>query len=1391
MHLGGLWVSLWLAWYCSALLVVLAERPGRQRLEVLLRPATLVEQQSAGDTQHAKAEAYAVHGGLHEGVNRTAPTLQPRRSSSQQSARTGDAQQTVDRREQRPLQARGRRSFVTTGRGNFLLELGSRGRARKSTHAADGSLQQPVSASSPIAYPAPTAPWTVVPQLQPAPDDNVPLAPQGWMEAGAWQPILEPQYAAAAPSVGFSNRPDVYGDRQDVAGSPGINRNSLPAPAAADPLQWQISRRGQSYGGAVVGQPPEAVARLAAVPLPPQLQQRAAFEQLFGDPPPLPSTTQQAASSTAVGTTAAAVEEAADTTPAAVVATSAGPVSETLAVTEAAAATEAATTAPPSTVTAGVTPAVTTAAADVAATAAAAGAAEPPAASTASPTGTGAITSAAPAAGTEPAAVTTASPAGTAAVTTAAVATTQPEAATASPSVAGAMTTAAPAAGTEPAVVSTASPIATGAVTTAAVATTQSAEAATASPSVAGAMTTAAPAAGTEPAAVSTASPAETAAVTTAAVATEQPEAATASPSGDGAMTTAAPAAGTEPAVVSTASPVGTAAVTTAAVATTQSAEAATASPSVAGAMSTAAPAAGTEPAAVSTASPAETAAVTTAAVATEQPEAATASPSGDGAITTAVPAAVTEPAAVSTARPVGTAAVTTAAVATEQSEAGTAAATTVAASATEPPTANAPAEPVAATTLAVSGTAGPVASTAMPLAATAAVTTAAAAAPGQTTAEPAMATAAAVTTAAGPAVAATTAAAAASTAAPAAEPPPQQAPPPAAQAQPPPPQPLPPPAQPPPPLQQPPPPAYYPEPAPSRNPYAAPEPVFREPPRRSLPEPPSEPVALPPKPAAPLEPAKAKPRPVTAKPAKAAKPSKAAKPTGAKVPTPSKKTSNKPTAKASKAQKPAVKQATKRPSAKPTGSAKAAVKTTDAGKTAQKKPPPPAPPRPPAKPVSKPKEDSGHGGAPPGSGLEMAIGRTMGWMLLGFVILGMGGVYTLAYPDPQVQAYAIKAAFQMVAIFLALLYVDLQSHLVEHIAGPDMMFVKNLVTLVLFIHWFLVISHIGVGGLAFLIGNDDDVHAAEGFVSHVCAFTMLHPMSMLQEECGRTIVDAGYMYPWVVGFYVLCPMVVLGAFCCLRLIGSRYRHTYGTDHHRLEAASEGEAEACGILLGFLLCQCAICIANGDAPAEHGGKTSLPAIIVTLLLTYGAGYALITVSNYNKAFGSDDDDTEVIDTLQPTTAFLFSFLLQKLGEYVGGHALPGGHAGAAVIHAAMFSPFIVVAIVAVDRLADTGSIDDRTGQAILNSLALLIALQYEQAFHHSLHAVTHDGGLSEDLETLLSVVLHVLFVAALVPAWRKLLAPVARLPVPPRLRVGDGDGADGEGGAVQGPRRWL
>eukprot|EP00929_Paragymnodinium_shiwhaense_P001304 TRINITY_DN10152_c0_g1_i3.p1 TRINITY_DN10152_c0_g1~~TRINITY_DN10152_c0_g1_i3.p1 ORF type:complete len:1295 (-),score=289.29 TRINITY_DN10152_c0_g1_i3:93-3977(-) len=1294
MHLGGLWVSLWLAWYCSALLVVLAERPGRQRLEVLLRPATLVEQQSAGDTQHAKAEAYAVHGGLHEGVNRTAPTLQPRRSSSQQSARTGDAQQTVDRREQRPLQARGRRSFVTTGRGNFLLELGSRGRARKSTHAADGSLQQPVSASSPIAYPAPTAPWTVVPQLQPAPDDNVPLAPQGWMEAGAWQPILEPQYAAAAPSVGFSNRPDVYGDRQDVAGSPGINRNSLPAPAAADPLQWQISRRGQSYGGAVVGQPPEAVARLAAVPLPPQLQQRAAFEQLFGDPPPLPSTTQQAASSTAVGTTAAAVEEAADTTPAAVVATSAGPVSETLAVTEAAAATEAATTAPPSTVTAGVTPAVTTAAADVAATAAAAGAAEPPAASTASPTGTGAITSAAPAAGTEPAAVTTASPAGTAAVTTAAVATTQPEAATASPSVAGAMTTAAPAAGTEPAVVSTASPIATGAVTTAAVATTQSAEAATASPSVAGAM-------------------------------------------------------------------------------------------------STAAPAAGTEPAAVSTASPAETAAVTTAAVATEQPEAATASPSGDGAITTAVPAAVTEPAAVSTARPVGTAAVTTAAVATEQSEAGTAAATTVAASATEPPTANAPAEPVAATTLAVSGTAGPVASTAMPLAATAAVTTAAAAAPGQTTAEPAMATAAAVTTAAGPAVAATTAAAAASTAAPAAEPPPQQAPPPAAQAQPPPPQPLPPPAQPPPPLQQPPPPAYYPEPAPSRNPYAAPEPVFREPPRRSLPEPPSEPVALPPKPAAPLEPAKAKPRPVTAKPAKAAKPSKAAKPTGAKVPTPSKKTSNKPTAKASKAQKPAVKQATKRPSAKPTGSAKAAVKTTDAGKTAQKKPPPPAPPRPPAKPVSKPKEDSGHGGAPPGSGLEMAIGRTMGWMLLGFVILGMGGVYTLAYPDPQVQAYAIKAAFQMVAIFLALLYVDLQSHLVEHIAGPDMMFVKNLVTLVLFIHWFLVISHIGVGGLAFLIGNDDDVHAAEGFVSHVCAFTMLHPMSMLQEECGRTIVDAGYMYPWVVGFYVLCPMVVLGAFCCLRLIGSRYRHTYGTDHHRLEAASEGEAEACGILLGFLLCQCAICIANGDAPAEHGGKTSLPAIIVTLLLTYGAGYALITVSNYNKAFGSDDDDTEVIDTLQPTTAFLFSFLLQKLGEYVGGHALPGGHAGAAVIHAAMFSPFIVVAIVAVDRLADTGSIDDRTGQAILNSLALLIALQYEQAFHHSLHAVTHDGGLSEDLETLLSVVLHVLFVAALVPAWRKLLAPVARLPVPPRLRVGDGDGADGEGGAVQGPRRWL
>jgi hypothetical protein len=397
---------------------------------------------------------------------------------------------------------------------------------------------------------------------------------------------------------------------------------------------------------------------------------------------------------------------------------------------------------------------------------------------------------------------------------------------------------------------------------------------------------------------------------------------------------------------------------------------------------------------------------------------------------------------------------------------------------------------------------------------------------------------------------------------------------------------------------------------------------------------------------------------------------------------------------------------------------------------------------------------------------VDQAVGQCMGWMLVCVLLFGMGGVYTVTFPDPQVYSYTMKALFQIVSIFVALLYVMIQEavvlRLVHETLGAQAV---PVAVFLLFLMWYGAMSWFCCAEW----GDEYDLHALMGIVSHVAAFTALHPLMHLLDAVAES-VEESHGFGAVCLWFAVAPFLLLMAMWVLRGIAVKWRHDRCHDHERLEVTGEAEGEATAILVGKLLSQFVVAVATAQVPphdcSSHFCNHSTHATCVMGLACIAGIVVLLRVSDFNEKFGDEENDAELIDLAVPTSAFFVIWTVQTAGSYFWETGLPGGEAGSEVIHAALFTPLIVLVIIAIDRLADTGKIDSKAADAVLGSLGLLIGLQWEMAFHAGVHVAV--GSVDAVPHVALECVLAVVIIAALVPAWRWYIVPTAAHPVPSR-----------------------
>eukprot|EP00929_Paragymnodinium_shiwhaense_P102320 TRINITY_DN65531_c0_g1_i1.p1 TRINITY_DN65531_c0_g1~~TRINITY_DN65531_c0_g1_i1.p1 ORF type:complete len:909 (+),score=122.69 TRINITY_DN65531_c0_g1_i1:50-2776(+) len=415
---------------------------------------------------------------------------------------------------------------------------------------------------------------------------------------------------------------------------------------------------------------------------------------------------------------------------------------------------------------------------------------------------------------------------------------------------------------------------------------------------------------------------------------------------------------------------------------------------------------------------------------------------------------------------------------------------------------------------------------------------------------------------------------------------------------------------------------------------------------------------------------------------------------------------------------------------------------------------------------------------------ISEAIGTTLGWMLLGGISLMMGGVYTLTYPDPQVFSYATKCVFQIVCIFVALLWCMVQDELlvnglVKGTLGMDGLR-PDLFGVLLYFVWFGLITQLGSRPY----DSHDSLHAVMGIVAHIAAFTAMHPLEHIEEHFGHHIVESqGFV--GLAAFYLACPVLLFGI---LRLVSSTthsMREKGGVDRHTEHILVEAENESSAIITGFMLTKFAMLFSTGQMPSHDCDAATCNHSRDAMYMMLGfAGLAMVIllgVAKYNHQYGSKEDVGELIDFAEPISSFFLGFMILTIFGWAVETRVPGGHAGESVVAAAMCAPLLVVALIAIDRLADQGVIGSSSAEAILSAVGLAIGLQWEVAFHSGLHVSLHSTSFGVGHPKVATIVLAFFLAATLLPAWRQFVVPVASRPIPQRGGAVQDDGHGGHG----------
>lgn len=451
----------------------------------------------------------------------------------------------------------------------------------------------------------------------------------------------------------------------------------------------------------------------------------------------------------------------------------------------------------------------------------------------------------------------------------------------------------------------------------------------------------------------------------------------------------------------------------------------------------------------------------------------------------------------------------------------------------------------------------------------------------------------------------------------------------------------------------------------------------------------------------------------------------------------------------------------------------------------------------------------------------EAEIARVVGILMIGMILVVAGVMFLLNYPDPQIQNYTYKLISLSFSIFGAVMLEKLQvSYMKTKLVMPTMntwtdgkdttkyKMASHFLSGTLFLCWFAALSR---GCYAFKDSKENSV-AVKSFFAHEAAFVAIHTVAYIQKDFAKGVsLNDDKMDDYVdYANYAGAPFV-FWAFCkVLRCLLSRYRNYLGGEHegghaadshddhggedehsepdsaehgmvprdsmfepsvHWSHNAVEGEVDCVALVMSFLIRQGLLFFVTGRIPSSSG-DSNFHSWQDFSWLGLGILISLFLIWATQKRHKSGDHHDGGEGLLEQTLRFDQMLACMCLGWFV--LTFVSWVAMALLKHQAMWpigtacfaTPLACFMLIVSDWLVDRELLDEEIGHCVINCAGFLIGFAWEISFAFAVDSVSKHK--SVNLHGLWDILLCVVLLLTILPAWRYFLLPQAMAKAPER-----------------------
>jgi len=395
--------------------------------------------------------------------------------------------------------------------------------------------------------------------------------------------------------------------------------------------------------------------------------------------------------------------------------------------------------------------------------------------------------------------------------------------------------------------------------------------------------------------------------------------------------------------------------------------------------------------------------------------------------------------------------------------------------------------------------------------------------------------------------------------------------------------------------------------------------------------------------------------------------------------------------------------------------------------------------------------------------------------MLLGSVAFMMGLFYLVNHPDADMVKYSWQVISSTISIFSAVLLFQAVNGLVEATFLEDASEGFELaVSIVHFLLWFCLLQY----ALAYFSGALEKGEQEKGkeaeekaelqlksyaiLLGHITGFAAINAFGVFQQQVPKTVVCTFMVAPlaWVVVFILSQVMDHVRDSVARGDDGKVDKSEELWD----EVTEETEDDVIGLAVSFLVVQTLRLLVGGTLPNAEGeeseeGSSSHSNWQVLMLVVIGTSFVLVEVLRmlYIKF-----EFPRLTPQMRNIVIMSFSWCIFFATDWWLSYNIFTQNHGMTkeVVVALTVTAIAMTEIFLLDKFADlpvTGSHVDAIIRAVVRALGILIGFSWEKSFDT---AVVEVSGFVKVLpDHLVKLVLAVLLVLLVVPAWRLYILP--------------------------------